>query len=318
MFISIVVPAFNVESYIERCIDSICNQNIEKTKFEIVVVNDGSTDNTRTKVEELITKYSNHNIILKNQPNGGLSSARNTGVNNARGKYIWFVDSDDYISNNCLGEIYDCIHKHQGIDVFVFNTDYVYDDKPAIKNCRKLPVMTSMAGSELYFKDFRYPYSGAPFAIYKNSYLQSINLQFKQGILFEDILYTTLLLASNPKCIFIDNVYYHYYIRSGSISNSNSSVKKCNDILTVTDELYNKIKYDNKYNKTVLYDQIARMLAAIYRYRLNGLTFKEKNEVIKSINTKTYWAEAIISSKKYKYFPYVFINYIFKAFSFLA
>lgn len=310
MFISIIVPAFNVESYIERCIDSLCNQSFPKELYEIIIVNDGSTDNTLNRINDLVSKYNSHNIIIIDKPNGGLSSARNAGMSRACGQYVWFVDSDDYIADNCLQSIKNDILSFNNLDVLLFNTDYIYDNKDSELNNRRLTPNKYILGSELFLQDFRYPYSGVQFSIYRKSYLDSINIDFKQGILFEDILYTTLLLASDPKCIFIDNVYYHYYIRSGSISNSNSSVKKCNDILTVTDELYNKIKYDNKYSKTVLYDQIARMLAAIYRYRLNGLTFKEKNEVIKTINTKTYWAEAIISSKKYKYIPYLTLNYV--------
>ena len=180
-----------------------------------------------------------------------------------------------------------------------------------------MPVEKYFKGSEIYLKDFRYPYSGVQFAIYRHSYLQHANLKFKEGIYFEDILYTTLLLAGNPQCIYTDRAFYHYYIRSSSITNSKSSVKKCLDILVVADELYNGIEQKEKYNNIVLYDQMARLLASIYRYRMGGMSIKEKLCVVKVINSKVYWWDAITISKKYKYFPYILLNSLLKLISFI-
>ena len=309
MFISFIIPAYNVESYIERCIESICNQNFSIHLYEVIVVNDGSTDNTLSIIKSLIAKYQGHKIILIDKPNGGLSSARNIGISQATGKYVWFVDSDDYIANNCLEHIYQNIQKYNELDVFAFNMIYIYDNGSSNKNNRRLPVGRYITGSELFLKDFRYPYSGVQFAIYKQSYLQSLHLNFKEGIFFEDILYTTTLMASNPKCVFVDKIYYHYYIRTGSITNSKSSIKKCLDILSVADELNKLTGHEGHYNHIVLYNQIARLLPSIYRYRLHGLSIKETLYVLQNICYRKYWLKSIIVSKKYKYFPYLFLNY---------
>ena len=312
MFLSFVVPAYNVESFIERCVLSICNQNISKDIYEIIVVNDGSTDNTLLKINSLISKYAEYNIVIIDKPNGGLSSARNAGMAVANGEYIWFVDSDDYIEENCLLDIKQYIEKYNKVDVLLFSTDYVYDDAPSVINLRRLPIEQYTKGSDIFFTDYRYPYSGVQFAIYKHSYLKSLNLEFKEGIYFEDLLYMTLLLAGNPQCVYIDKVYYHYYIRSTSITNTKSSVKKCFDILTIADELHERIKHDNKYNKIVLYDQQARLLPSIYRYRMQGLSLKEKKIVVYDITKREYWIQAIMASKKYKYLPYIALNFLIK------
>lgn len=308
MFISIIVPAYNVELYIDRCIESICNQSFPKELYEIIIVNDGSTDNTLKRINDLVSKYNSHNIILIDKTNGGLSSARNAGMAQAKGKYVWFVDSDDYIADNSIENICEDIHKYNELDVLAFNMEYIYDDGSTDGNNRRLPAGKYITGSELFLSDFRYPYSGVQFAIYKRSYLQSLEIQFKEGILFEDILYTTLLLASNPRCIFIDKIYYHYYIRSGSITNSKSSVKKCLDCLVVADELYKHIKINEQYDVTVLYDQIARLMPLIYRYHMHGLCFNDKLVVVRDIIKKEYWHQSIISGKKYKYIPYLILN----------
>lgn len=318
MFISIIVPAFNVEPYIKRCIESICHQDISPEMYEVIFINDGSTDDTLLEIKSQISKYKTLNIKLIDKPNGGLSSARNAGLQYASGEYVWFVDSDDYIAHNCLSSIFRDINSHKQLDVLAFNMEYVYDDGHSSHNGRRLDENKYLSGNELYFKDFRYPYSGVQFSIYRRSYLNSIELQFKEGILFEDILYTTLLLASNPKCVFVDKIYYHYYIRSESITNSKSSPKKCIDILSVADELYNSIKNYKHYNIIILYDQIARLLPSIYRYRMSGLPFRDKLDVIKIINTKIYWTRAIMISKKFKYIPYLFVNYFLKIFTFFA
>lgn len=311
MFISFIVPAFNVESLIERCIDSICTQNLSPDKYEVIIINDGSTDNTLSVINGLIAKYSNRKIILIDKANGGLSSARNIGLSHASGKYVWFIDSDDYIADNCLESIYQDIHNHNELDLLAFNMEYAYDDGTASQNRRRLSAEKYITGSELYLQDFRYPYSGVQFSIYRHSYLKSLGLLFKKGVVFEDILYTTLLLASNPKCLFVDRTYYHYSIRLGSITNSKSSVKKCLNLLLVADDLYSNI---DRYNSAVLYDQIARIAPLLYRYHMSGLCINDKIEVIKQILKREYWHKSILASKKYKYIPYLLLNALLRPF----
>ena len=119
--------------------------------------------------------------------------------------------------------------------------------------------------------------------IYKKKYLESLNLEFKEGIYYEDVLFTSLLLASEPQCVCLNKAYYHYYLRNNSITNSKSSVKKCLDCLVIADELYKHIKIKEHYNVTVLYNQIARLMPLIYRYHMRGLSFKGKLVVVKEI-----------------------------------
>lgn len=101
--ISLIIPVYNVEPYLARCIDSCLNQDIQHDKYEIILVNDGSTDNSLQIIKEYKAKYPFIKVI--NQENQGLSDAKNNGLDIATGKYIWFIDSDDHIAVNCLGTL---------------------------------------------------------------------------------------------------------------------------------------------------------------------------------------------------------------------
>ena len=96
MKLSIIVPVYNVEKYIEKCLNSLCNPEIEK---EIIIVNDGSTDSSLKIVEEFKKNHDKENIIIISQENKGLSEARNTGLRKAKGEYVSFIDSDDFVNN---------------------------------------------------------------------------------------------------------------------------------------------------------------------------------------------------------------------------
>ena len=98
--LSIIVPIFNVELYLAKCLDSLVIQDIQKHEYEIIIINDGSTDSSKDIIKSYLKKYSNIRYIV--QENQGLGGARNTGILNACGKYLMFVDSDDYIEKNCL------------------------------------------------------------------------------------------------------------------------------------------------------------------------------------------------------------------------
>lgn len=100
MRLSIIVPVYNVEPYLEKCLDSLLDQNIDKSQYEILVLNDGSTDKSLEIVHKYADKYSN--IQEFSHPNKGLSGTRNVGLKNATGDYVWFVDSDDWIRLSCV------------------------------------------------------------------------------------------------------------------------------------------------------------------------------------------------------------------------
>ena len=131
LLLSIIIPVYKVEKYIKRCLDSIYNQRVEEHCFETIVVNDGSPDNSGAIVRQYMAEHINCRLI--NQENQGLSVARNTGLDHAKGEYIWFVDSDDWLTKDSLSIVLDTIISYPKIDVFATVLMMQYEKKDKAK-----------------------------------------------------------------------------------------------------------------------------------------------------------------------------------------
>lgn len=208
MFLSIIVPCYNVEQYVEKCIDSIENQDIPKDDYEVLAYNDGSTDTTLDVLLKLADKYAN--LKIASHKNIGLSGTRNRGIREAHGDFIWFIDSDDWIESNCLGKILASINNETDIVAF----------------SGFIPEGDRSAGADIYGDNvtdkqtlFTYGFAdGAPFYMHRRDFLIENNLFFKEGIKHEDTLFTPIVLNEAREIVFYRTPVYHYLLRSGSIT----------------------------------------------------------------------------------------------------
>ncbi len=211
--ISVIVPVYNVEKYLSTCLDSLLNQGLEESEYEIILVNDGTTDNSL----EICNHYAdNHaNIIVYSQENQGLSAARNSGLRIARGEWVMFVDSDDYICKDSLHYLltnycdshFDCIRFWTRI-----RSDATID--PNMSCAGK--VYIECTGYE-YMKIFgmeTFCYS----MIYKRSYLQTKNIFFSPVKYSEDFLFMSHFMLSNPLIRSTSSIVYQYLIHPNSLS----------------------------------------------------------------------------------------------------
>lgn len=228
MLLSIIIPAYNVEQYIKRCIVSCLNQNIDKSKYEIIVVNDGSKDNSRIIAEQIASE--NSNIIVINQDNQGLSAARNAGLSKASGDYVWFVDSDDWIHEDCLLNLMDlCLN----VDVLCLSYETFYEDGTT-SSIVSPSIPKEMNGQSLFVtKKFCTP---AQFYIYRREFLLNNNLLFYYGILHEDMEFTPRMLCLAKSINICMTPVYYYYIRSNSIMTT-PNPKRSYDLLRVAESL---------------------------------------------------------------------------------
>lgn len=201
--ISIVVPVYNVEKYLDRCIRSLVNQTYDN--IEIILVDDGSTDNSGRMCDKY--KEDDKRIILIHQKNKGLSGARNSGVEIARGEYIIFVDSDDYIDNNAIKYLYYVVNKYRA-DIVTFMRNYVYDYKivQSKKNNQSVKIYKKDEGLIALLKGKIA--TTAPMKIYKSSIVK--NYKFPLGKIHEDnfTVYRYFTMAS--VVVTVNKALYYY------------------------------------------------------------------------------------------------------------
>ena len=226
MKLSIVVPIYNVREYVAKCIESCIVQDVSKEDYEVVLVNDGTKDDSMSVVEQIDWRETQHQII--HQENQGLSAARNTGWHHAKGEYVWFVDSDDWIEANCLSAL---LPQLDGVDVVSVNSYfYEFDNRQERLNS----TIVARNGRELTTQSFCVM---VPLYIYRKAFFNRIGFAFKVGIHHEDSQFSprALYLAESVKCY--NQPLYHYYQRKGSITQSFSS-KKIYDLLTIFSDLW--------------------------------------------------------------------------------
>jgi glycosyltransferase involved in cell wall biosynthesis len=227
--LSIIIPVYNVSKYVEKCIRSCYNQNALLSEFEIIAVNDGSTDDSLEICEKLQSEFSELKII--SQENKGLSGARNTGLKHAQGEYIWFVDSDDWIKNASVEVLLNEFAMHK-VDLFWIGHDVIFNEKP-VKQYIPEPIEEPISGETLIANHLNQLFYIWKF-IYKRTFLIDNNLEFKEGILFEDLEFTPRVLLKSKSCFTIPRSFYNYLIRSGSIANiGNIKNKTINDRLII-------------------------------------------------------------------------------------
>ncbi len=189
ILLSIIVPVYNAEKYISTCLDSLLEQDIDKSNYEIICINDGSTDSSLSILQSYSQKHPNIRLIDK--PNGGVASARNLGLEVSQGQYVWFIDADDWIARNCLGVIIRTIIQHHP-SIMQLQYDYIKADW-RIKECINANLCIEQVSCTSNTEPL--PYDGAWSSIIARSLLRSNNHQFILNLHYgEDILFMRELL----------------------------------------------------------------------------------------------------------------------------
>lgn len=212
--LSIVIPVFNVADYINKCVESCYNQDVPKDQYEIILVNDGSTDNSLELCKRLQEKYNDLKII--SQENKGLSGARNTGLKHAFGTYVWFVDSDDWIKNNCLSDVLSPLK--DDIDILWLGHDVWLN---GVSTKKYIPnVIDSPVSGEVFFSEHLNNLFYIWKFVYRRDFLNKNKLLFLEGYLYEDLEFTPRALLLAETCTTLPEVCYHYLVRGSSIANN--------------------------------------------------------------------------------------------------
>ena len=270
--VSVIVPVYNVEKYLEKCLDSLVNQTLKE--IEIIIVNDGSPDNSQKIIDRYAKKHKNIKAYIKE--NGGLSDARNYGIKKATGEYISFIDSDDYIANDMLEIMYNKA-KNNRLDIVVCDTINVYE------NGHEVYITSNYNYSNNNIKNYLLSPPMACSRLYNRTLLDK--LHFKKGIYYEDLELTPKLVRYTSKVGFVNEGLYYYLQRNGSIMKQQEFNEKLLDIFKVLQSNYESLS--EKYPEEIEYMYITHLLrTATLRFLEYDNSIQYVNQIIKEIKEK--------------------------------
>ncbi len=296
---SFLVPVYNVSQYINKCITSVISQEYPMDKYEIVLVDDGSTDESGKICDEFAEEYPNITVI--HQMNKGLMQARKTGVINSKGEYLVFIDSDDYIDDNFLSIMDDYLAKND-VDFIMFSQYYTRNgvDQPVYLVDEKFKIYSQMQFLKLFAYTDRY--NGIAGKVVKSDLLKSnIDEIYRYSVnVGEDKIQTAYLLKYISKCMIIRDCPYHYVIRNDSIIHD-IKMEDIIETIWVSDFVRNIIREllinqeNGKEYKSILlkYDgnSFNNVMDTIYKFnKRKDMSVKEKKDyLVKIINNNNYF-----------------------------
>lgn len=224
--VSIIIPVFNTSSYLNKCINSALNQSLKD--IEIIVIDDASTDNSLS----LLKQYQTTIKLINHHKNKGLGAARNSGLKTARGEYILFLDSDDYIEFDAAEKLYK-IAKSQNLDIL--QSSYFTHQVNCFKQSPLLPIFKKPIKGIDYFKEHIFLELAVWIKIWKRTFLLDNNLFFKTGY-YEDMLFTIKAFTIAKRINNINYPFYNYVIRKKSITQQKPTIKHVFDYTNVLTE----------------------------------------------------------------------------------
>lgn len=291
--LSIIVPAYNVERELEKCIESCLKQDIPQESYEIIIVNDGATDNTLQVATDIAAMYECVSVV--NQKNMGLSGARNTGLKYANGKFVWFIDSDDYIKPNVLGNMIKQADKND-LDCLFFRLQRVFDDDSLRSevgdyDCLQPDVTknTILSGREAAIQG--YNPSSVCAILFNVKFLRKHNLQFMLGIYHEDCEFTYRMITKAKRVMFITEAPYLYFTHFGTMTRSKSItslIKNRVDDITVAQSylsLAKELRDDGKLSALIIRRAKSILFGLLWEAWLNRKEWG-KNGINKAIICK--------------------------------
>ncbi len=300
--ISFIIPTFNSENTIERTIESILGQVQTCLEYEIIVVDDGSTDNTK----EIMQKYfNNEKVKYYYKENSGVADARNVGVNKSKGNYVIFVDSDDYISKTLLYDIEKYINN--GIDIIKWNVTFVDSNKNEISKPNSIEFETTSGEdgfNKLFGKDDLID------CLWKYAFKKSLIIEFPSGTYHEDFATIPLMIVSSSTMVSIANREYYYVQSENSIMRNNDTQKekkKIVDKLNHYDNLIEKsksLKIAQKTKENIQIFATNSMLTVLKdlsdenkKYYIDELKKRDISKYIKARNLKQFVKKILIKLK---------------------
>lgn len=275
--ISVIVPVYNIEKYLPKCLDSIISQTFKD--FEVIIVNDGSTDGSQKIIDNYVCNDSR--IFSLTQKNSGQGAARNYGLKYAKGDFITFIDGDDWVESNMFEEMYNLAINDKS-DIVVCDYTLVYDNKTKNKYMSTLYEYNSCNVNNYILST-----ASPTFKIIKNELIKDANFKFPNIRAYEDIAVVGSLALYTNKISYLKKSFYNYYIRQGSTMNLKKYEEKMKDIF-ISFEIISK-RFGEKFNDEIEFLYIQHLL---HDASLRFIKYEEGQECLNKINS--------IMNQKYK------------------
>lgn len=227
MNLSIIIPVYNSEKYLVNCLESVFRQDLPYSDFEVIVVNDGSEDESKNVILSFKNQFAN--LLLIDQTNCGVSAARNAGLAIAKGDYITFIDADDYIGSGTLGKIVNYL-QDLSLDILYCNIEVVNENGDNISHFPTTGTHGEIADG------FSHPRRTYPAVFYKREMINS--LKFKEEIsIGEDSLFNAMVQSGAERVSYFAEPYYFYRDTPNSLSSSNDNERKVNEMYLAITEI---------------------------------------------------------------------------------
>jgi len=274
MLVSIIIPLYNKELYFERCFNSVVNQTYKY--IECLIVEDCSTDNSRKLAEHFIQNYSGsiRFILIKHEQNSGLSASRNTGTTNANGDYVFFLDADDAITENCINSLAAVVKKYPDVDMVQGNRITRMSGENDIIKTQKGELPEYVNNSIKIKKYSRYIPSTAWNKLVKKAFIENNHLYFKKGIIHEDTHWKIFYLKKIESFAFVDEVTYIRYNTPDSIMKNPNLYSSISSRLTIVEDILINLDID-------MFDQQILMVRDLLKQQRKRIVSNEKYSSLK-------------------------------------
>lgn len=286
--VSIIIPVFNVAEYVENCLLSVFNQSYNN--IETIIIDDCGTDKSMEIVNDFIINHKNMNIkIIKHEKNKGLSAARNTGLKESSGDYIFFLDSDDSINNNSIELLVAKVLKYNFPDIVLGRFNIINNSTSLCLDLKSKEFINNK--NEIFLDYITYKWDvTACNKLLKKEFLLQNNISFIEGIYHEDNDFSFKLAINASTMASCSDFTYNYYIRTNSIT-TNKKLKNYSDYLSI---LINNIREVNKTNYIYQYKEICSEYIINLEYSFcfylikdisKNISFKDKEKLIKILQS---------------------------------
>lgn len=298
--LSIVVAAYNAETTIKQVIDSVYSQKVDASLYELIIVNDGSKDQTAEILDSIVNSYPDMNLTIRHIPNGGVCNARNYGMSIAHGEYVTFMDSDDYYGEGILSSFFEKYNQHPHVDFWKYGAiehyiehgeslrdkvndvvDFLSSDATAILR---------MALEMEYIPLFGYVWNG----FYKRSIIEEHHIQFSSEYIMEDFIFSFEYLTHAKSMGTIPHVYYHYMLDLDKTSLSKKWEPKYYEMYRLKVQTIHQYMVDAGIDDAQCY----QLLSVLYvKYMYSAL---ERMGTVSSLAGKYTWLQQLWQDDVYK------------------